>query len=70
MGQLAELLACPFCGGEAATEDDQLGTVVQCTACGVCVGPCCESEAVVAWNRRASSDRHVALARKEANDGN
>lgn len=54
-----ELLACPFCGGEAEVVSAMYGhrldgARVRCTRCWV-ITPVCkdESEAIAAWNRRA-----------------
>ena len=73
----AELLPCPFCGGEARISKQMgeslwshhivLWTQVQCDGCEAQVGPTCEGfevEAIDIWNRRAAlqeQDREDAL---------
>lgn len=53
---MAELLPCPFCGGEAKVENEFLGTwKVRCQKCSCEVGRYwfwTERHAIEAWNTR------------------
>lgn len=58
-----KLLACPFCGGEAAIEHlseyDDEGYVVRCSVCGIEAPDNCfcnEHEAAQWWNRRIQNE--------------
>ena len=51
---MTNLLPCPLCGGEAATEEEFTSfNVVRCLACGVVTDTYDTiAEAIAAWNRR------------------
>lgn len=56
-----ELVACPFCGGEAAYKylpnlGVKISHAIGCTGCSVKVFAQTEAEAIVAWNRRYVCD--------------
>lgn len=57
-----KLLPCPFCGGEAETQNTYAIGVweVFCIVCGAHTGyppgGCTEAEAIEAWNRRANDE--------------
>ena len=60
-----KLKPCPFCGGKAEVRTDENEEYyVSCTKCFTLVGYCTdtwgeyetETEAIEAWNRRASDD--------------
>ena len=58
---MAELKPCPFCGGEAETRKDSLGTwKARCTKCSAEVGRYwfhTKNHAIEAWNRRAGDGK-------------
>lgn len=52
----SELKPCPFCGGEARTEEDGGQFRVECRECGCDQYGEFEPDAIAAWNRRTPSD--------------
>lgn len=66
---MAELLPCPFCGGEAEIRGDDV-LFVQCAKCGTRYGDryyATKAEAIAAWNTRA--ERICKNVDKYASDG-
>jgi len=59
---MEELKPCPFCGGtnvDARTDGFGAGWYIFCQDCGVMCGYALNTvEAIKAWNRRTSDDRH------------
>ena len=65
---MAELKPCPFCGGEAALGERNMGhgacgAVVRCTNCGATSNAysarldwCANEMAIRSWNRRTEDD--------------
>lgn len=67
---MAELLPCPFCGGEAEVQHqsrelygdvvDWYGVYCKKQFCGFVSGQSSEAEAIAAWNTRADDYRQAA----------
>jgi Lar family restriction alleviation protein len=57
---MAKLKPCPFCGGEAETRTEVLGTwKVRCTKCSAEVGRYwfwSKNYAIEAWNKRSNNN--------------
>jgi hypothetical protein len=51
---MIELERCPFCEGTAYSDPDGEGDHIRCIDCGATITRDTESEAVAAWNQRAS----------------
>ena len=72
-----QLKPCPFCGGEAYLEDNEIDYLVVCSRCNTAVIPPGEEpgatatreEAIKAWNRRAEGWRDAKTDPPES-DGN
>lgn len=52
---MADLLPCPFCGGEPVTSTWVINGEIESIECGTCeasIGPCGGGDVAAAWNRR------------------
>ena len=70
---MEELKRCPFCGGEASTEEEFTSfNVVRCLACGVVTDTYDTiAEAIAAWNCRIEPDGQlvgIVLTDREENE--
>jgi Lar family restriction alleviation protein len=58
------LKPCPFCGGEPILLKDhhKFGLYVACTECAACTVTAPQTEATIAWNRRAPTAKGASDA--------
>lgn len=58
MNDKVNLLPCPFCGGEASIEEEEIGFRVVCYVCGIgnSEGTWTKEYAIETWNRRQAQE--------------